>query len=132
MKFSFILFFCLYIFNFSYGYGSNNNEHLHDKSSFTEDAITSFGYLLRGSYLQFTQPANLIYAGVAAPALWYSFEHDKRLVALASTKEVPKHVKLVADFGVVFNFPILPISTYVYGRIKQDRKICNVKNSLRT
>lgn len=123
--FSFFLLFLLFGLNVCRA-TSENSENIDMQNynpSFKNDAIKSFSYLIKASYVQFTQPANLVYAGMAAPALWYSFEHDKRLTALASTKKIPKYVQLVGDFGVVFNFPVVPLATYCYGRYRESSKV---------
>lgn len=84
-----------------------------------KDFKTSFDYLFKGSLLQFKQPQNLYYLGAAAPALWYSFDQDERLSDLARSKELPKHIDIVGDFGVFLNFPVAQAGLYYWARSKE-------------
>lgn len=90
---------------------------------FKKDVAQTFSYLLHGSYLQFTQPSNLLYAGAAAPALWYSFDQDKRLSNLARSKKMPKHVEITGELGVFFNMPIAPTAVYLWARHKENTHV---------
>lgn len=85
-----------------------------------EDVKTSFGYLARGSYLQFTQKQNLYYLGAAAPSLWYSFDQDDRISALARSKKMPKHIDITGDMGVFFNLPVAPAGLYLWARSQEN------------
>lgn len=85
-----------------------------------EDLKTSFSYLAHGSYLQFTQKQNLYYLGAAAPSLWYSFDQDDRISALARRKRMPRHVDITGDLGVFLSFPVAPAGIYLWARSKEN------------
>lgn len=86
------------------------------------DFKKTLSYLGQGSYLQFTQINNAYYAAAAVPGMWYAFEHDDRLSDLYISKELPKHIEIVGDLGIAFNFPILPAMVYAIGRGKDNDK----------
>jgi len=88
----------------------------------SNDIVTTLTYIFKGSYLQFTQPANLVYAGVAVPSLWYGFEHDKRISTNLAEKKLRKHTDIIGELGVAMGFPILPIGFYIYGRKNDNEK----------
>lgn len=90
---------------------------------FKNDFKTAVGYLLKGSYTQFMTTSNLYYAGVAVPTLWYAFENDKEIVARAAKKDIPKHMEITGDLGVICNFPIIPLGAYYWGRRKKDNRL---------
>lgn len=81
---------------------------------------TSFTYLYQGSYLQFTAKNNLYVAAAAAPALWYSFEEDKRITFHEMTKKIPKYMQISSDLAPVLSFPIIPVAFFTYGLKKDD------------
>lgn len=80
------------------------------------DLLISFTWLFKGAYLQFTQVNNLYYLPPAVVTTWYAFEEDKRVSAYARSRKLRKHVDIVGDLGVVFNFPFVPAAFYYYGR----------------
>ena len=98
---------------------------LPDERDAWNDFKYTFFLVFRGGYRQFTVRNNLYYAGLAAPSLWYAFDHDDRMVSLASSKEIKKHEEFTGDLGVALNFPIIPVATYVMGRTKQNDKMVN-------
>lgn len=79
------------------------------------DIITSFTWMVQGSYLQFTEINNLYYLPPAIASTWYSFDHDKRVTNYARSRELKKHVDLIGDLGVPLNFPFIPVGLYYYG-----------------
>lgn len=86
----------------------------------SDDLKRTFQYMLEASYGQFVTPSNLLYAGAAAPALWYSFDQDDRLSQLARSKRIPGHIQATGDLGVVFNMPLTPIGLYYIGRSMEN------------
>ncbi len=94
-----------------------------ERGDIKEDTKTTIDYFLHASYQQFTVKNNLYYSGVAIPTLWYSFEHDDRVTAYAMSREIKNSVDHVGDAGIIFNFPLVPIGLYLYGRRKQNTKL---------
>lgn len=84
---------------------------------------TSFSYLYQGSYLQFQEKNNLYYAAAAAPALWFSFDQDKRISNNARIKSIPRVMKLTSDLAPVLGLPLISFATYSYGVKHDDQKM---------
>ena len=76
----------------------------------------SFSLIFEGSYKQFTQGNNAYYAAAGIPAIWYSFENDDRINNRYGGTEIKNIVDNVGDAGVVFNFPLIHIGFYYYGK----------------
>ncbi len=89
--------------------------------AYGEGLKSSFTYFYQGAYLQFATKNNLYVAAAAAPALWYSFEEDKRLTFHAMTKKIPKYMQISSDLAPVFSFPIIPVAFFTYGLKKDDQ-----------
>jgi hypothetical protein len=70
----------------------------------------------RGSYLQFQQKNNLYYAAAGIPSIWYSFENDDRIKNRYGGTDIKNIVDHVGDAGVVFNFPLIHLGFYYYGK----------------
>jgi len=88
--------------------------------------VKDTGHLMwRGSGLQFTQKTNLYYVAMAAPALWYSFDNDKRLSNHYMRGDIPKGINLVGDMGVFLNFPFAAMGVWAYGKKYHDEKLVN-------
>lgn len=87
---------------------------------YKKDFFQTFSYFARGSYLQFQQPQNILYAGAAVPALWFSFEEDDRLSNLARSKKMPKHIEITGELGVLLNTPLIPAGVYFWARHKKN------------
>lgn len=81
--------------------------------------------MLSGSYEQFTETNNLYYMGAAIPALFYSFDNDKRISSLAATKDIKNIVNHVGDAGVILSFPVVPAIFYFNGRKNNNAKSIN-------
>lgn len=79
----------------------------------------SFTYLYQGSYMQFQEKNNLYTAAVAVPALWYSFDQDKRISDNARMKSIPKAMQLSSDLAPVLGFPVISFAAFTYG-VKTD------------
>lgn len=90
-----------------------------NKETYWNGLKTSFSYLYQGSYLQFQEKNNIGYAVAAVPALWYSFDQDKRISDHARTKKIPSLMKLTSDLAPVLGLPLISFATYSYG-IKHD------------
>ena len=88
--------------------------------TFQKDFKTTLNLFFRGSFEQFKETNNLFYAAAATPSLWYSFEHDDRIIENARTKRILKVMDLIGSSGVLFSFPVLPLSFYYYGRYKKS------------
>jgi membrane-associated phospholipid phosphatase len=71
------------------------------------------------SYLQFQEKNNLYYAAAAAPALWFSFDQDKRISNNARTKTIPKSIQLSSDLAPLLGLPLISFVSFSYG-IKHD------------
>lgn len=84
---------------------------------------TSFSYLVQGSYLQFQEKNNLYYAAAAVPALWYSFDQDKRISDNARTKSIPKVIQLSSDLAPVMGFPLISFAAFTYGTKTDNPKM---------
>lgn len=110
--------FCLYF------YFLNTNAHAENLSAkkYGDGLKTSFSYLLEGSYKQFQEKNNLYYATAAVPALWFSFEEDKRISENARTKSIPKIMKLTSDLAPIMGLPLISFATYSYG-VKSDDQV---------
>ena len=85
-------------------------------SVFWKDTKETFGYLIKGSYLQFTTVNNLYHAAWGVPLNWYAFEEDERVLARYGGTDISNVVDHVGDLGVVFNFPILHAGFYLFGK----------------
>ncbi len=94
-----------------------------DKATYWKGLTTSFSYLYQGSYLQFKEKNNLYYASLAAPALWYSFDQDKRISENARQKHIPKLIQLSSDLAPVLGFPLISFAAFTYGTKKDDLKM---------
>lgn len=86
-----------------------------DSKSFL-DLKRTINYFVRGSYLQFQEKNNLYYAAAGVPLTWYAFEEDQRMSDLQRSKPLRKPYDIVGDLGIVFNFPLVPLAFYAYGR----------------
>lgn len=80
------------------------------------DTKTTFTWLLKASYMQFTVKNNLYYGIAGAGASWYAFEEDDRIAALTQSKEIKNIVDHIGDAGVVLNFPLLHAGLWYYGK----------------
>lgn len=80
------------------------------------DIKTTFSWLFKASYIQFTEPNNIYYGLVGGAVSWYAFEEDERVAALTMSKEIHNIVDHVGDAGVVFNFPLLHAGMWYYGK----------------
>jgi membrane-associated phospholipid phosphatase len=114
MKRLFII--CLLVFSQSLSSAELN------ATTYWEGIKSSFSYFYQGSYMQFTAQNNLYWAAGATPALWYSFEEDKRISNNARKKHIPKYMQLSSDFAPVLSFPIIPIAFFAYGIKHDDNK----------
>lgn len=94
-----------------------------DGATYWKGLKTSFSYLYLGSYLQFQEKTNLYYAGAALPALWFSFDQDKRISDNARTKPIPKLIQLSGDLAPVLGLPLLSFATFSYGIKHDDPKL---------
>ncbi|MCP4913185.1 MAG: phosphatase PAP2 family protein [Oligoflexia bacterium] len=80
------------------------------------DLKETFFLLFEGAYTQFQTKSNLYYMGAAVPSVWYAFENDDRIQTRYGGTEIKNIVDHVGDAGVVFNFPLLHLGFYYYGR----------------
>lgn len=80
------------------------------------DLGTSFVWMFKGAYYQFSQINNLYYLPFAVGSTSYAFEHDERISNSARSRKLEKHIDTVGNLGVVFNFPFFPVGFYYYGR----------------
>lgn len=94
-----------------------------DGATYWKGLKTSFSYLYQGSYLQFQEKNNLYYAAAAVPALWFSFDQDKRISENARFKSIPKLIQLSSDLAPVLGFPLISFATFSYGIKKDDLKM---------
>ncbi|MBC7540876.1 MAG: phosphatase PAP2 family protein [Bacteriovorax sp.] len=94
-----------------------------DGATYWNGLKTSFGYLYQGSYLQFQEKNNLYYAAVAAPALWFSFDQDKRISDNARSKAIPKLIQLSGDMAPLLGLPLISFATFTYGIKHDDKKL---------
>jgi len=99
--------------------------HAYRDGQWRNDMYEALVWMLKGSYLQFTQKSNLGYAAVAAASLSYSFDHDKRVSGLYQSKSIPKHIDLTGDIGIGLNAPIIPLGSYIIGAMRGDSKLMN-------
>ncbi len=83
--------------------------------TYWEGLKSSVSLFYQGSYMQFTAKNNLYYAGAALPALWYSFEEDKRITRHQMKKHIPKYMQISSDLAPVLSFPIIPITAFSLG-----------------
>ncbi len=88
-------------------------------STYWDGLKKSFTYLYQGSYMQFQEKNNLYYSAAAVPALWYSFDQDKRISDNARTKSIPKVMQLSSDLAPVMGFPVISFAAFTYG-VKTD------------
>ncbi|MBY0414511.1 MAG: phosphatase PAP2 family protein [Bdellovibrionales bacterium] len=96
-----LLVFCLLIFS------KNVLSKEVTAGDYWEGIKSSVTYFYQGSYMQFTAQNNLYWAAAAAPALWYSFEEDKRISNNARTKKIPSYMQLSSDLAPALSFPII-------------------------
>jgi hypothetical protein len=83
----------------------------------------SFSYLFQGSYMQFEEKNNLYYAAAAAPALWYSFDQDKRISDNARAKSIPKLMQLSSDLAPLMGTPLISFLAFTYGTKTDNPKM---------
>lgn len=83
---------------------------------------SGFSYLYMGAFEQFREKNNLYVAAVAAPSMWYSFEEDKRISALARGKRVPKFMQISSDLAPALSFPLVPFVFYSVGLKRDDER----------
>ncbi|MFA6237580.1 MAG: phosphatase PAP2 family protein [Bacteriovorax sp.] len=118
MKFIFsLLFICIFTFKVDTFAAELNG------ATYWDGLKTSCSYLYQGSYLQFREKNNLYYAAAAVPALWYSFDQDKRISANARTKHTPRLMKLTSDLAPVLGFPLISAATFTYGVMHDNSKM---------
>ncbi|MBI2522572.1 MAG: phosphatase PAP2 family protein [Bdellovibrio sp.] len=79
-------------------------------------------YMYVGAGLQFTQQANLYWAGVATPSLWYSFQEDKRVSNHYMRGDVAWHLSTIGNFGIVMNMPFFHMGVWYTGKYLEDEK----------
>jgi membrane-associated phospholipid phosphatase len=87
------------------------------------DMGRTFKLMGHGAREQFVTPSNLFYLGLAAPALWYSFDQDDRLSTLARSKEMKKSVDIVGELGVFFAFPLAQAGVYEGARRAENHHL---------
>lgn len=124
LKALFIIFF--FVLNFAYtaeNDGISKKENGQVGESSWNDFKTSLYNMYRGSYEQFRQKNNIYYLASAAPALYFSFEHDDRIVSLLSRKKIRKHESIISDSSILFNFPVVPIAGYIVGKKYSNNKL---------
>ncbi len=88
-----------------------------------KDFKTSFGYLVRGSYLQFTEPSVWIAAPLGTGALAYSFHHDARLANKYKGKKVNGFVDAIGEIAAIAATPIMPLAFYETSKLLKDPKL---------
>lgn len=98
-------------------YAAEKNANQTDDWSFLKD---SFSLMFESSYTQFTTKSNLYISAAAAPAILYGFEEDRRVQTRYGGTEIKNIVDHVGDAGVVFNFPLIHLGFYYYGKKKNN------------
>lgn len=98
-------------------------QDLRAQGSYRQDLGTTFKLFTHGFVQQFQTPSNLFYAGLAAPALWYTFREDDRLSDLARSKEMKKSVDFVGEFGVALGFPLFQLGVYEVARRRESTHV---------
>jgi membrane-associated phospholipid phosphatase len=93
------------------------------QNSSYQDLKETVGYLIDGTYTQFKTKTNLYYLAPALGTTYYAFEEDKRLSDHQRSKKLRKIYDITGDFGIVFNFPIVPVSLYYIGKAKKNTKL---------
>lgn len=88
-----------------------------------DDLKSTLNYMIKGSYLQFSESNNLYYAAAGVPLTWYAFQEDKRMSDLQRSKKLRKIYDITGDLGIVFNFPLIPIGAYYMGKKTGDDKL---------
>lgn len=118
MKMPFLVFTFLIFVSFTFKAHAQD-----DQRSYWDDGIKAFTLMGEGGVEQFKAKSNLYALPIAGSTLWYSFHEDKRITDHERSKKIKKHIQLAGDFAVVFNFPVLPVTTYFIGRKSQDEKL---------
>jgi len=89
-----------------------------------DDFFKSMEWAYKGSYMQFQQTQNLVFAGLAVLSSLYFIKNDERI----SKQSIAKHkneklFRLVSDSSIFFNTPIMPMIFYAMGVTRNDRKM---------
>lgn len=88
-----------------------------------DDFFTSLDYLKRASYLQFQGTSNWIILGGTVAVMIPLWNSDKKISKNQSAKKDYGYEKVVADVGILANFPVVPALAYYVGRSNQDEKM---------
>lgn len=94
-----------------------------NKKNQKEDLIDSFRLMGKASSAQFSTTQNqLLWLGGIAflVPFWNS---DKRLSKNVSARQNHGYEKVVSDLGIIFNFPVIPFTTYYYGQKNNDDRM---------
>ena len=94
------------------------------EDSFDEwsDLKTTTRYVLKGSYLQFTEPSGWALLGLSVPVLWQSFEADDRILRRRS-RSGPYLEAFGNDFANLLNIPFAPVGLYYLAEKRSDLKL---------
>ena len=84
---------------------------------------TSFEYLYMGAVEQFKTKNNLYYLGIGLPTTYYAFEEDKRLSDNQRAKKLRKIYDITGDMGIVFNSPLVAVSSYYLAKSRKDNHL---------
>jgi membrane-associated phospholipid phosphatase len=91
------------------------------KYSIKEDFLDTLEWTYKGSYKQFQQTQNLIFAGVAVLSTLYFIKNDERISKKSVKKNKNEKVfRLISDSSILFNTPIVPIIFYGIGVSNED------------
>lgn len=86
-----------------------------------QDFKETFVYMFNGSKLQFQQPATLPIIGAGTLTLWPIFNADRKI----SERQTPPSRftrKVGHEIANIFNFPLLPIASYLYAKSTNSLK----------
>lgn len=95
----------------------NFNHNLWDDTKETMDLM------VKGSYMQFTEPSSLILLGASIAFFIPFWNSDKKLSGNLAKKKDYDYEGIASELGVAANFPFLSLATYAIGRSKQDEKL---------
>ena len=111
----------LLVFTFLSPVAAQEKEDQTTTFNLKEDIKETFVYMFKGGYLQFKEPSSLAFLGVGIVTLWPIFNADRKISSRQSTPDSFTR-KIGHEFANVFNFPVVPIASYIFARYNGSLK----------
>lgn len=89
-----------------------------------DDLLKSIKIIFKSSYMQFSRPTSWAILGGGGLALWPIFNGDKKYLNKYSRNKPNSFLTFYGGtVSNVFNFPIIPITTYLMAKKSRNRKL---------